>query len=250
MTTPATLSLSDDEIDEILYCARANETADLDAYLHELSSSNGSHASASRADLLAAAVDPESGNSALHYAAANGHTDILALIKDALTTTTDPKSAPHAAFINQRNAAGNTALHWACLNGHLAACKQLVALGADAAVLNAAGHDAVFEAEQNGKDDVVAWLLVEGGALDTVVGALRGEEGAGESAGASGTAGAGADADDDDAEGEDVEMKFSVGDTSGPAVESGVEALSLGDDAVAAQGTGTGKGKERAAMSG
>lgn len=136
--------------------------------------------------------------------------------------------------MNLKNTAGNTALHWAALNGHLAAVKTLVALGADAAILNAAGHDAVFEAEQNGKDDVVGWLLVEGGALDTVVGALRDEQlaassGSGKNAG-----------DNKEEEGdEDVEMRISMGDTTDETgVETGVENLRVGDDA--------GKAKERA----
>jgi glutamate mutase epsilon subunit len=63
------VTLEEDAIDEILYLARTNETAGLESYLSELSSQT-KHA---RADLIAAAIDPYSKNTALHYAAANGH---------------------------------------------------------------------------------------------------------------------------------------------------------------------------------
>lgn len=61
--------LDEDAIDEILYLARANEAAELESFLSELSA----QVKQSKADLLTAAVDPNSRNSALHYAAANGH---------------------------------------------------------------------------------------------------------------------------------------------------------------------------------
>lgn len=71
------LSLTEDEIDDLLYLARANETQDLPAYLAELSQTRPG---SSHADVLVSAVDAASGNSALHYAAANGHTGTCLLI--------------------------------------------------------------------------------------------------------------------------------------------------------------------------
>ncbi|KAL1632587.1 ankyrin repeat-containing protein [Neofusicoccum ribis] len=223
---PALPALTEDQADDLLYLARANETQDLSQYLQELAQS---HAGSSPADVLVAAVDAHSGNSALHYAAANGHTEILDVIRTTLTSAApSPEHAKqtYSSFVNLKNSAGNTALHWAALNGHLSAVKTLVSLGADATILNTAGHDAVFEAEQNGKNDVVGWLLVEGGALDTVVGALKEEE----------TAESSKNGEKDD-EGEDVEMKFSMGDTSETGVEKGVENLQVHD---------AGKSKENA----
>jgi hypothetical protein len=61
--------LDEDAIDEILYLARANEAAELESYLSEVSAQTKK----SKGDILIAAVDPYSKNSALHYAAANGH---------------------------------------------------------------------------------------------------------------------------------------------------------------------------------
>ncbi|KAF4313752.1 putative ankyrin repeat containing protein yar1 [Botryosphaeria dothidea] len=221
--TPARLTLSEDEIDDVLYLARANETQDLPQYLQELSQS---HAGSSPADILVAAVDSQSGNSALHYAAANGHTEILDIVRTTLTSAApspDAAKESYKSFVNLKNASGNTALHWAALNGHLAAVKTLVSLGADAAILNTAGHDAVFEAEQNGKNDVVGWLLVEGGALDTVVGALKEEE----------VAESSKNGEQDEDEGETVEMKMTMGDTTETGVEKGIENLQVDEAAKA-----------------
>jgi len=44
--------------------------------------------------------------------------------------------------------------------------QLLVKLGADVTAINKAGHDAVFEAEINEKEEVVKWLLSEGEGLE------------------------------------------------------------------------------------
>lgn len=61
--------MDEDTIDEILYLARANEATELATYLSNLSAQTPQ----SQAQLVAAAADPYSKNTALHYAAANGH---------------------------------------------------------------------------------------------------------------------------------------------------------------------------------
>jgi hypothetical protein len=159
--------LEEDAIDEILYLARANESNELESYLSNLVAQT----KRSKSELLTAAIDPYSKNSALHYAAANGHNGkprtclrilnsylivVIDVIKLLLSPDTD-KPAP--TFINAINEAGNTALHWAALNGHLESVKLLMHSGADVTIFNRAGHDAVFEAEINDKGEVVDWLL-------------------------------------------------------------------------------------------
>jgi hypothetical protein len=47
---------------------------------------------------------------------------------------------------------------------------MLVQLGADVTIINKAGHDAVFEAELNDKNDVVDWLLGAVEALEQGIG--------------------------------------------------------------------------------
>ena len=59
-----------EDVDDILYLARVNEAAELQCLLVEVCEKM----KLSRAQLLAKAVEPESQNCALHYAAANGHT--------------------------------------------------------------------------------------------------------------------------------------------------------------------------------
>lgn len=63
------ISLAEDSIDEILYLARVNEVSELSDYLASLSTQTKQL----KAELVASAVDSYSKNSALHYAAANGH---------------------------------------------------------------------------------------------------------------------------------------------------------------------------------
>lgn len=157
------LRLTEDEVDEILYLSRVNEVSELSDYLTSLSTKYN----CTKEVLFEAAVDPESGNSALHYAAANGHLDILNLISSLLTSVLSTENAQKPLpLLSLPNAAGNTALHWASLNGHLACVQLLVKLGADVMAINKAGHDAVFEAEINEKEEVVKWLLGEGEGLE------------------------------------------------------------------------------------
>jgi hypothetical protein len=47
---------------------------------------------------------------------------------------------------------------------------MLVQLGTDVTIINKAGHDAVFEAELNDKNDVVDWLLGAVEALEQGIG--------------------------------------------------------------------------------
>ncbi|KAF2657124.1 ankyrin [Lophiostoma macrostomum CBS 122681] len=160
------ITLDEDAIDEILYLARANETSDLGGYLSELSS----HTKHAQADLIAAAVDPFSKNTALHYAAANGHVDV---VKVLLSHNLDKVTTSTPGLINAVNEAGNTALHWAALNGHLECVKLLIQLGADVTIINKAGHDAVFEAEINDKKEVGDWLLAAVDGLEKGVGSAE-----------------------------------------------------------------------------
>ena len=57
----------------------------------------------------------------------------------------------------------------------------MVNSGADVTLVNRAGHDAVYEAEINDKNDVVDWLLGTVEELEKGIG-QTGEAGAGESA--------------------------------------------------------------------
>ena len=62
-------------------------------------------------------------------------------------------------LVFQKNEQGNSPLHWAALTGNLEIVKHLVGCGADVSLKNEAGRYPIFEAEQSGKDSVVAFLL-------------------------------------------------------------------------------------------
>ncbi|KAK4501796.1 hypothetical protein PRZ48_007605 [Zasmidium cellare] len=163
MHSTAPPSLTFDEIDDLLYFTRANETQDLQQTIAELAQKYETSPKA----VLEAAVDPESGNTVLHYCSANGFADLLPSflqkLSDAETTSKANGTPKPSPLIDHANKEGNTPLHWAAYNGHLAVVKLLVEAGADMWVKNAAGHLAMFEAERADKNEVVQYLLEAGG---------------------------------------------------------------------------------------
>jgi ankyrin repeat protein len=188
------VELTEDEIDDLMYFARANELSDLQQFKQELSAKHTSTFTA----LLAFAIDSETGNSPLHYASANGHlgrqntcsrlplnANMLAEIVKTLLDFQDTSDSNNSeerppapvAIVNAKNKSGNTPLHWAALNGHLDVILLLLKQGADPTILNAAGHDALFEAELNEKQEAVDLLLGEGIGLDQGLGGEGGEDG-------------------------------------------------------------------------
>jgi hypothetical protein len=61
--------LSDDEVDDILYLTRTNESAELQQYLTQLSQQHN----CSIASLLESTIDEDNANTPFHYCAANGY---------------------------------------------------------------------------------------------------------------------------------------------------------------------------------
>lgn len=144
-----TVQLTFDEIDDLLYFTRANEVQDLQQTITELSQKYSCEAK----DVLSAAIDPESGNTVLHFCSANGFTELLQSFL----------SHNASSLVNHGNKEGNTPLHWAAYNGHLPIVKLLVENGAEIWTKNKAGHLAMFEAERADKSEVVQYLLIAGG---------------------------------------------------------------------------------------
>ncbi|TID22819.1 hypothetical protein E6O75_ATG01993 [Venturia nashicola] len=162
--------LTEEEIDDVLDCARANDLEELKPFISTL---DAKYTSESPASIILAAVDPDTGNNAAHYACGNGHQDVIKYLLSQFPADSSPSSK---TLLTAQNKAGNTALHWAALNGHLEMVKLLLESGADVSILNAVGHDAVYEAEINDKDKVVDFLLKEGVGLDTGLGGAEGED--------------------------------------------------------------------------
>lgn len=89
------------------------------------------------------------GNTALHFAAANNHPQIVGYLVSKLSP----------ALINLQNQEGNTPLHWACLNGHKEIVELLIKNGSDPCIVNKMGKDSIFEAQSSGKEEIVDYLL-------------------------------------------------------------------------------------------
>jgi ankyrin repeat protein len=176
------MSLTEDDIDDLLYFSRINEKDDFQQALRELSETH----KITVAEIFLTARDERSGNSTLHYACANGHSGLppCSQLNDSLLTMESdvvslilgesPAAGPSSgseskatSLVNLQNTAGNTPLHWAALNGHVDIIKLLLSHGADPSILNVAGHDAVFEAELNDKTAAAELLLTEGIQLET-----------------------------------------------------------------------------------
>nr|OQO24325.1 hypothetical protein B0A51_07175 [Rachicladosporium sp. CCFEE 5018] len=167
MASSQSPSLTADDIDDLLYYTRVNEKDELLKTIDELAQKY----QCSKETILQAGIDPESGNSTLHYCAANGLADLLPTLFQIL-----PKPSPQVngaapsaqtssfpSLINRQNAQGSTPLHWASLNGQLPVVKLLIEAGADMWIKNSAGHLAMFEAERADKGEVVQYLLEAGG---------------------------------------------------------------------------------------
>lgn len=153
-------SLTPDEIDDLLYFTRVNGVEDLQATIVELAQK---YACPPR-DVILAGVDPDSGNTLLHFCSANGFADLLKGLLQQLGAdglTIEAGLTPRV--VNTANKQGNTPLHWASLNGHLDVVQILLDAGAELSSRNSAGHLPVFEAERAGKGEVVEFLLEKGG---------------------------------------------------------------------------------------
>ena len=152
------LSLTPDEIDDLLYFTRVNEVDDLQQTISDLAQKY----QCSQKAVVIAGVDSTTRNTLLHYSAANGLVDLLKkllLQLDLPAVQSRVSNHSNPLVINAQNDQGNTPLHWASYNGHLAVVKALTSAGADIWIKNAAGHNAIFEAERAEKNDVVRYLL-------------------------------------------------------------------------------------------
>lgn len=106
------------------------------------------------AHLLKSIKDEYTLSTTIHMAAANGHLQVLQYLLGLLSRS------DAVILANQTNDTGNTPLHWAAYNGHLAVVKALVEeYEGDVYAKNEAGHDVMFEAENNNQEEVEAWLL-------------------------------------------------------------------------------------------
>lgn len=88
----------------------------------------------------------ESGSTAVHKAAANGHMDVLKLL------------IQHGGDVELADISGCTPLHTAARNGHLTCVKYLVSQGADFRMKSKKGNTAVMMAKANNQPKVAEYL--------------------------------------------------------------------------------------------
>lgn len=163
-------SLNEDTIDDLIYLARAGELEELKSTISSLATEKKCLGS----EVLSATVDTASGNSLLHYPAANGNVEVIQHLLSLLPPSPSTPTVAASSILNHKNTSGNTALHWAALNGHLEVAKALVEAGADPGVMNSAGRDAIVEAEMSGKpnaDKCAVWILEHWAGAESSVGA-------------------------------------------------------------------------------
>ncbi|RYP11864.1 hypothetical protein DL767_011267 [Monosporascus sp. MG133] len=187
-------NLSEDEIDDLIYLARAGEDAELAGMLKELAAREG----VTEEEVLEAARD-DGQATCLHMAAANGNSKTVTFILSLLpikpsssstpsssaqapsnpsnsTTTTETESQQQqqlpssseekAPYIDAKNAFGNTALHWACLGGHLDVVRLLLSRGASPAAANDKDQIPLDLAAFNGHMHVVDHFLAQSRDLE------------------------------------------------------------------------------------
>ena len=79
MPSTTSPSLTADDIDDLLYFTRVNSASELQETLSNLSNQSN----ASPKQILEACIDPENGNTVLHYCSANGQIEQLARVEEA-----------------------------------------------------------------------------------------------------------------------------------------------------------------------
>ncbi|KHN94984.1 ankyrin repeat containing protein YAR1 [Metarhizium album ARSEF 1941] len=150
--------LSDDEIDDLIYYARAGETDELKESLAALAERE----KVSHAEILIAARD-EGKSTALHMATGNGH---LETVRELIHCFDGRPKEEKQAFIDEANEHGNTGLHWAALGGHLDTVKLLMDHGASPALANERNYVPLDLANFNDKREVAKYFLESAGMLE------------------------------------------------------------------------------------
>ncbi|KIY46157.1 ankyrin [Fistulina hepatica ATCC 64428] len=148
------MSPSDDDIEEFLLSCRYGDLDDVKAFHSRFG------------DEAVACSRDDNGNTAVHMACGNGHTDVLDFL------------LPHvpASLLAVQNATGSTALHWAALNAHIDVLKRLVDFAGGPGIdlidiKNLSGLSPLGVAEQVSFDEGAQYLVqmmrLDGGEEET-----------------------------------------------------------------------------------
>lgn len=205
--------LTEEDLREVLECARYGEAEDLKYLLSLGADSNYKDAG---------------GSTALHKAAANGNIEIAEiLLKNGGACST--------------NQSGNTPLHFACLNGHKEMVEWLLKQfdTLDVYAKNGFGRSAFTEAISAGHDDIARLLLQHKSADPAVAARAAGAgSGVGSDAASGGVEEAEEDVGDDETDLVDENAAKAEADSAtGAGVESGSNAAAGAGSASASAGS-------------
>ena len=156
--------LSEDQILDLLFLARTDEVSDFKSDVTTLSQRDGR----SCAQVVAAARDPQTGNSAAHYAAANGHVKVLQYLaqaeqdgQHAVDIVGGGNETSSFGLFGVTNNQGSTPLHYAAVNAkqssiqallrHMSLLVQDNKVRDYVGIRNHAGRTAKNEAESQGQ---------------------------------------------------------------------------------------------------
>ncbi|EHA57488.1 hypothetical protein MCOR27_004631 [Pyricularia oryzae] len=187
--------LSEDEIDDLVYLARAGEATELTELLSTLATREG----VSDAEILLQARD-EGKSTCMHMATGNGH---LEIVKYLIGLFAKRPATERQEYLDAANEYGNTGLHWASLGGHLEVVKVLVDAGASPALANDKNYVPLDLASFNDHVKVVDYFLEQAKKLETE----DGETGLGGAVEGMGVGGASGKDGEDEGEEEFVVMK-------------------------------------------
>ncbi|ODV58079.1 Yar1p [Ascoidea rubescens DSM 1968] len=138
-------SLTQEEIDVIIYDARVGDLEELKEIFEEVD-----------INLIMEMQDEFNLSTPIHMAAANGHYKVIRYLLDELKDKKKIKD-----LIDKKNESGNTALHWAAINGELKVVNILCEkYGANPFLVNNANHDSIYEASNNNKEKVEEYFLL------------------------------------------------------------------------------------------
>ncbi|KAH8733835.1 ankyrin repeat-containing domain protein [Ilyonectria robusta] len=151
--------LTEDEIDDLIYFARAGEKGDLAETLKSLAEREN----VTPAEVVAAAQD-DAKSTCLHMATGNGH---LEVVRELVQYFESRPKEEKQAFLDEGNEHGNTGLHWAALGGHLETIKFLMEQGASPALANEQNYVPLDLAYFNNHNDVAQHFLKAAESLET-----------------------------------------------------------------------------------
>ncbi|KAJ2905304.1 ankyrin repeat containing protein yar1 [Zalerion maritima] len=148
--------LTEDEIDDLVYFARAGDIDELADAIKEISS----RTSLAPPEVLLKAKD-EGGQTPLHMAVANGHLATTTLIISHISS-----HPSKLTLLNAQNSFGNTPLHWAAERGHIEIVKFLVSSGADPTIANSKGDIPLDSAQFGMREEVTTYFIAQNERLE------------------------------------------------------------------------------------